>query len=96
MLYHEQNSEAVIKELSSNSVSGLTAEQALQRQTQYGENKLKEKKKKTREGTSESPKTEPKEWVQGLSPEGYTYYYNTKTGGKKQPGAKADKLIACR
>lgn len=40
----------------------------------------KEKKKKTREGTSESPKTEPKEWVQGLSPEGYTYYYNTKTG----------------
>lgn len=47
MLYHEQNSEAVIKELSSNSVSGLTAEQALQRQTQYGENKLKEKKKKT-------------------------------------------------
>lgn len=48
MLYHEQNSEAVIKELSSNSVSGLTAEQALQRQTQYGENKLKEKKKKTK------------------------------------------------
>uniref|UniRef100_A0A8C3NLL4 Uncharacterized protein n=1 Tax=Geospiza parvula TaxID=87175 RepID=A0A8C3NLL4_GEOPR len=30
--------------------------------------------------TKDSSKIETKEWVQGLSPEGYTYYYNTKTG----------------
>jgi WW domain-binding protein 4 len=28
-------------------------------------------------------KEEPAQWVRGLSPEGYTYYYNTSTGGTK-------------
>ncbi|NWQ74495.1 WBP4 protein, partial [Columbina picui] len=40
----------------------------------------KEKKKKSPQDTSAPSKSETKEWVQGLSPEGYTYYYNTKTG----------------
>lgn len=30
---------------------------------------------------------ETKEWVQGFSPEGYTYYYNTITGGECGPDA---------
>ncbi|NWS12902.1 WBP4 protein, partial [Pachyramphus minor] len=37
-------------------------------------------KKEKKEKKEKKKKTETKQWVQGLSPEGYTYYYNTKTG----------------
>ena len=47
MFYHEKNIKAVIEELSSDPVAGLTEGQTSQRKSQYGENKLKEKKKKT-------------------------------------------------
>ncbi|NXC46244.1 WBP4 protein, partial [Penelope pileata] len=43
-----------------------------QSNTTEGKGKKEKKEKKKKAGT--------KEWVQGLSPEGYTYYYNTKTG----------------
>ena len=44
---HSVNQETVLQELASNSVTGLTSEQVLERREKYGENKLQEKKKKT-------------------------------------------------
>ncbi|XP_007061373.1 WW domain-binding protein 4 isoform X1 [Chelonia mydas] len=49
-------------------------------QSKQEEKKEKKEKKKKRKDTSEAPLDETKEWVQGLSPEGYMYYYNTVTG----------------
>ena len=44
-----------------------------------------EKEKRTKEGEDQSqsgpPTASSLEWLAGVSPEGYTYYYNTKTGG---------------
>ncbi|MBS6396752.1 MAG: calcium-translocating P-type ATPase, PMCA-type [Clostridiales bacterium] len=47
MVYHQEDSGAVIKELSSDMERGLTGVQAEERKKEYGENRLKEKKKKT-------------------------------------------------
>ncbi|XP_067419298.1 WW domain-binding protein 4 [Emydura macquarii macquarii] len=48
-------------------------------QSKQEEKKEKKEKKKKRKYTSEAPSDETKEWVQGFSPEGYMYYYNTVT-----------------
>ena len=47
MLFHSETKETVLKELSSNGESGLTTGQVSERFSQYGPNRLKEKKKKT-------------------------------------------------
>lgn len=47
MLFYHETKEAVLKELSSDPQSGLTSAQAAERLATYGENKLREKKKKT-------------------------------------------------
>uniref|UniRef100_A0A8C8RYK2 WW domain-binding protein 4 n=1 Tax=Pelusios castaneus TaxID=367368 RepID=A0A8C8RYK2_9SAUR len=48
-------------------------------QSKQEEKKEKKEKKKKRKDTSKAPSDETKEWVQGFSPEGYMYYYNTIT-----------------
>lgn len=47
MSFHSKNKEAVLKELSSNTESGLTSGQVSEKLAKYGYNRLKEKKKKT-------------------------------------------------
>ncbi len=47
MIFHSESAEKVIKDLGTNEVSGLTTEQLKALTEKYGENKLKEKKKKT-------------------------------------------------
>ncbi|MBS6196090.1 MAG: calcium-translocating P-type ATPase, PMCA-type [Clostridiales bacterium] len=47
MKFYNVSEEAVIKELSSDAVKGLSESEIAARQKQYGENRLKEKKKKT-------------------------------------------------
>ena len=47
MIFYHETGENVLKELGSNASYGLTDEQVLQRKQQYGENRLREKKKKT-------------------------------------------------
>ena len=47
MSAHNQPGEELLQELQSNSESGLTAAQVAERKAQYGENRLREKKKKT-------------------------------------------------
>lgn len=47
MLFYTQSKEDVLKKLSANELSGLTDEQVLKLKEKHGENKLKEKKKKT-------------------------------------------------
>lgn len=47
MVFHHETGEAVIQELGSNLANGLSSNEAAQRQQQYGENKLREKKKKS-------------------------------------------------
>lgn len=47
MLFHSETKDAVLKELSSNTESGLTAGQASEKLAKHGYNKLREKKKKT-------------------------------------------------
>ena len=47
MLFHAESFDAVIQELQSHAVSGLSSEQVAKKLEQYGENKLTEKKKKT-------------------------------------------------
>ncbi|MDO4446047.1 MAG: calcium-translocating P-type ATPase, PMCA-type [Bacillota bacterium] len=47
MKYHNVQGEEVLQELSSDGVKGLSPEEVVKRQSQYGENKLREKKKKT-------------------------------------------------
>lgn len=47
MLFHAEPLDTVIQELESNAASGLTSEQISKKLSQYGENKLTEKKKKT-------------------------------------------------
>ncbi len=47
MTFHDQSIERVIKELKTDVNKGLTSEQAAELTAQYGENKLKEKKKKS-------------------------------------------------
>ena len=46
MLFHHENTDAVLEHLDS-SRSGLTSAQVQQKRAQFGENKLKEKPKKT-------------------------------------------------
>uniref|UniRef100_K7FFT3 WW domain-binding protein 4 n=1 Tax=Pelodiscus sinensis TaxID=13735 RepID=K7FFT3_PELSI len=52
----------------------------LSKQEEKEEKKEKKEKKKKRKDTLEAPSYKVKKWVQGLSPEGYTYYYNNVTG----------------
>ena len=47
MISHSENKENLLNLLQTDSVNGLTSEEVEQRRQQYGENKLKEKKKKT-------------------------------------------------
>lgn len=47
MSHHSKTASSVVQELSSDPVRGLSTDQVQQRQQEYGENKLKEKKKKT-------------------------------------------------
>ncbi len=47
MSAHNQSGEQILHELQSNSEVGLTSEQVIARQAQYGENRLREKKKKS-------------------------------------------------
>ena len=47
MLHHHEPADAVISNLDSDTQLGLSAKQVEERQKQYGENKLQEKKKKT-------------------------------------------------
>ena len=47
LIFYHETGENVLKELGSNASYGLTDEQVLQRKQQYGENRLREKKKKT-------------------------------------------------
>ena len=47
MSHHSNTASAVVQELSSDPVRGLNSELVQQRQQEYGENKLQEKKKKT-------------------------------------------------
>lgn len=47
MSFHSETKEAVLKELSSNTESGLTAGQVSEKLAKYGYNRLREKKKKT-------------------------------------------------
>jgi len=47
MLAHNQSTEEVLKSLSVNAEAGLSKEEVTQRLTQYGPNRLREKKKKT-------------------------------------------------
>ena len=47
MVYHKGPKENVLKELSVSAASGLTTGEAGERLLKYGENKLREKKKKT-------------------------------------------------
>ncbi|MBQ8849153.1 MAG: calcium-translocating P-type ATPase, PMCA-type [Clostridia bacterium] len=47
MLFHSKDSEDILRELSTNAESGLTSEEVSKRRKTYGENKLREKKKKT-------------------------------------------------
>lgn len=47
MIYHSETRETVLNELSSNRERGLTSEQISDRLAKYGQNKLREKKKKT-------------------------------------------------
>ena len=47
MIYHNESHDSVVKSLGSDKNYGLSAETVKVRQTEYGENKLKEKKKKT-------------------------------------------------
>jgi Ca2+-transporting ATPase len=47
MMFHNLSKEETVQNLSTNVEKGLTAEQVSQLQAQYGENKLREKKKKT-------------------------------------------------
>lgn len=47
MQFHSVGAEEVLKSLSTDVQKGLTAQQATQKLSEYGENKLKEKKKKT-------------------------------------------------
>lgn len=47
MTAHNENSQKVLERLASNQTQGLTEEQVLSARQQYGENKLREKKKKT-------------------------------------------------
>ncbi len=47
MVFHSKSIPDTLRELSSDEIAGLTSEQAAQRLGQYGENKLREKKKKT-------------------------------------------------
>lgn len=47
MTYHDKEKDIVLQELSTNEGSGLTGREASERLTKYGENKLREKAKKT-------------------------------------------------
>ena len=47
MLLHNKSKEEVLEALAVSPTAGLTAEEAALRREKYGENKLKEKKKKT-------------------------------------------------
>lgn len=47
MIYHANTTQETLKDLSSDQTIGLNSQQVSERQTTYGENKLKEKKKKT-------------------------------------------------
>lgn len=47
MIFHSEIPEKIIQELNSNQVTGLTSEQVKTKRGQFGENKLREKKKKT-------------------------------------------------
>ncbi|XP_044304186.1 WW domain-binding protein 4 isoform X1 [Varanus komodoensis] len=58
---------------------GIQTESVTQSSTQKKPEEKKERKKKVRESRETSSK-ETKEWVQGFSPEGYVYYYNTISG----------------
>jgi Ca2+-transporting ATPase len=47
MMHHSKKTEEVIEELSTNETVGLSSDQVLERRKIYGENRLREKKKKT-------------------------------------------------
>lgn len=47
MVFHSKKAEEAVKELSSDIQKGLTESQIIEKRKQYGENKLREKKKKT-------------------------------------------------
>ena len=47
LTYHHESGEAVVQELSSDPSGGLTLDQVRKRREEFGENKLREKKKKT-------------------------------------------------
>lgn len=47
MIFHHEQGETVVKELSSDMLTGLSEAQVLEYKEKYGENKLREKKKKT-------------------------------------------------
>ena len=47
MIYHNKTADAVTEELSSDRVNGLAPETVRQRQEKFGENRLREKKKKS-------------------------------------------------
>ena len=47
MVFHSKKAEEAVKELSSDLQKGLTESQVIEKRKQYGENKLREKKKKT-------------------------------------------------
>lgn len=47
MIFHHETSEAVVQELASDALRGLTSAQVQEKQSVYGNNKLREKKKKT-------------------------------------------------
>lgn len=47
MIYHAHSSQQILQDLSTDQFSGLSTQQATERQLTYGENKLQEKKKKT-------------------------------------------------
>ncbi|XP_061485925.1 WW domain-binding protein 4 isoform X2 [Rhineura floridana] len=58
---------------------GVKAESLGQSSTPKKQEEKKEKRKKEKE-TTETSSDETMEWVQGFSPEGYVYYYNTVSG----------------
>ena len=47
MTYHNKAQDTVVQELSSDRITGLTSAQVEEKRAKFGENRLREKKKKT-------------------------------------------------
>ncbi|XP_036234910.1 LOW QUALITY PROTEIN: WW domain-binding protein 4 [Molothrus ater] len=67
-------------DVGSSSTQSKTQSNTVETKAKKEKKEKKEKREKKKKTPQDASKIETKEWVQGLSPEGYTYYYNTKTG----------------